>query len=473
MINKQIIKYCVFGIVAIIFCFTENIFANLEVKMSLGILPPAHQVEYNPSKIIWQNISWAVYVNITGNGIKTNTSWIRENGIHTFEFYRWTWPFTTWAWFSESNKRTLLKTTTIIDWIDNILPTFVWAIEWANYTTPITIAFADNNPWVSATLNGTQFINWSSISNSWNYQFIVIDAVGNWTWVTFTISLDNTDIPSLWGGSRWGSRRIPILTKPIPTKSFCKNRSCYSSYYDYICGPCTPPIDPKDQAIPPFNYTTPKSPTIFWSIYPKERNDAYQRAYKLWITTIPNIKDADLDWLVYRKIVAKMVSEFAIKIVWLSPDETKDCKFKDIKKEDPELKYYMELSCKLGIMWLDSYGNPDTVFNPNHFVTRDQFVTILSRTLFRGKYNLYPEEFSFFDKAKNFAIHTINNITNALKLNLQIDTQIDWYTKHLEIIKQLWVITNDKINIKELKIYIMLIMHRIDLKWIDYVKSLW
>lgn len=65
-------------------------------------------------------------------------------------------------------------------------------------------------------------------------------------------------------------------------------------------------------------------------------------------------------------------------------------------------------------MGLDYYGNPDTVFNPNYVVTRDQFVTIISRILFQGQYNLETTELSFFDKMKNFAVHTLNNVSNAL-----------------------------------------------------------
>lgn len=113
-------------------------------------------------------------------------------------------------------------------------------------------------------------------------------------------------------------------------------------------------------------------------------------------------------------------------------------------------------------MGLDYYGNPDIIFNPNYVVTRDQFVTILSRILFRGQFNLEPEEFSFFDKARNLAVHTINNITKALKLNIEIHTPIDWYTKHLEIIKQLGIMTEYKISIKEFRIYVILIMYRLD-----------
>lgn len=88
-------------------------------------------------------------------------------------------------------------------------------------------------------------------------------------------------------------------------------------------------------------------------------------------------------------------------------------------------------------MGLDYYGDPDTVFNPNYVVTRDQFVTILSRILFRDEYNIQHGELTIYDRAKNFVIHSLSNISQALGINLNIFTPLDRYTKHLEAIKKL------------------------------------
>ena len=132
-----------------------------------------------------------------------------------------------------------------------------------------------------------------------------------------------------------------------------------------------------------------------------------------------------------------MASEFAMKFVGLTPDESRKCDFTDINKETAELQYYIKLSCKLGIMGLDYYGNPYSTFNPNYFVTRDQLVTILSRILFGNEYNIQPKELTFFDRIRNFFIHTLTNISTALNLNIAINTQLDWYTKHLAVIKKL------------------------------------
>jgi hypothetical protein len=65
-------------------------------------------------------------------------------------------------------------------------------------------------------------------------------------------------------------------------------------------------------------------------------------------------------------------------------------------------------------MGLDYYGDPDVIFNPNYVVTRDQFVTILSRILFRNEYNIKHGELTFYDKASNFVSHSLSNISKAL-----------------------------------------------------------
>lgn len=391
-----------------------------------------------------------------------NTTGIRNNGTYTFDFYRGTWPFTTWAWYSSGNTRTLLSTTRTIDWIDNIPPTFVWASEWVTYTTPVSITFSDNNPWVTATVNGAPFANWSSIPTNWNYQLIVTDAAGNRTWATFTIYLSSTP-PANPGQDGWGWSSLGrwMLTQP-----FCFTRTCYSTYYDSICGSCTP-SNTTTPALPSTrdtsHYITPAIPIIPPTVdYPAEWITAYQWAHKLGMISSNNIYDANLEGVLYRKIAAKIASEFAIKALHLKPDETRICEFDDIENEIDELQYYMKISCQLGIMGLDYYGNPDTIFNPNHFVTRDQFVTILSRLLFRWQYNLYPEEYSFFDKARNFAVHTIRNVSKALRLNIDIYSPLDRYTKHLEAIRKLWLMTTYNPTLKEFRIYVILILYRLD-----------
>lgn len=469
MMNKKKLSYHILWFFVALFCTTGLIFAYLDINTLLGILEPHYEITYSPAYVTGTCTQWPVYVEFTWNGIRSTITGIYTNGTYTFEFYRGTWPFTTWAAYSSGNIRSKISIIKIIDRIDNTLPAFAWVSDGVTYTVPVTIQFSDDKPGVIATINGVAFTNGWSISTNGTYQLIVKDTAGNMTWATFIVYIQDT--PGWWGWW-WGWWWVSLWTRRL-TEDICKTRSCYSYYYDDICGTCTPPttpVLPTDR--PPYHYTNPATPNIEYSPYPKEWNDAYLRAYKLGITTESSIKNANMESLLYRKIAAKMMSEFAIKVLKIKPDESKKCEFSDIKNEIPELQYYMRLSCKLWIMGLDYYGNPDKVFNPNYFVTRDQLVTILSRALFRETFNIKHEEYTFFDRVRNFAIHTITNISTALGLNIKINTPLDWYTKHMEAIKQLWIMTNYTITLKEFKWYVMIIMYRIDQTGVDTVRNL-
>jgi len=49
-----------------------------------------------------------------------------------------------------------------------------------------------------------------------------------------------------------------------------------------------------------------------------------------------------------------MVSQFTSKLMNKDANPDRACNFKDISKETEEMKYYILLSCKLGIMGLQS-----------------------------------------------------------------------------------------------------------------------
>ncbi len=499
MMNKKKSLYSIFWCICGLSCALGLIFANFEVNTSLSILPPPYSVVYYPSHITGTYLSGPVYVEITGADIRPNMSTgIFHNGTYSFDFRRGTWPFITWAAYSTGNLWSHITTSTVIDRIDNTAPTFAWVIEGMTYTIPVTITFSDTSPGVAATLNGVSFINWATVSTNGIYELIVTDAAGNRTWAIFTIAISETPPQenSAWWGSVSTKDNCPawdfspsyydqtcaldishmgmlswvnVGTREL-IRQMCTQRNCHNDYYTSICGPCSPTTAHDFSG--EFHYATPTQPNIFESPFPKERNDAYLRAYHLGIITSPSIKDANLTWVLYRKIAAKMASEFAMDVIGLTPDTSRECTFKDIKKEVPELQYYIKLSCQLWIMGLDYYGDPATIFNPDYIVTRDQFVTILSRMLFRDSFNIKREEYTFFDRVRNFAVHTLTNATHALWLNIKINTPLDWYTKHLEAIKTLWIMTNYTITAKEFRIYVLLIMYRIDQIGIKTIQGL-
>lgn len=45
-----------------------------------------------------------------------------------------------------------------------------------------------------------------------------------------------------------------------------------------------------------------------------------------------------------------MISNFAITLAGFTPDTTKECTFTDIGNQSTEMKFYIKLSCQLGLM---------------------------------------------------------------------------------------------------------------------------
>lgn len=193
-----------------------------------------------------------------------------------------------------------------------------------------------------------------------------------------------TTIKNTWSNGWWGWWGWVIVKDQCP-----ENRDCSNSYYDSICGPCSLVEKIKNQVTDIIHGAAPVA-SIENSSYSAELNDAYLRSYSVGITTMPTVQQANLTGKLLRKYAAKMISQFATNVLSLKPNNLVVCNFKDISAETPETQYYMRLACKLGFMWLEADGTPNTVFNPNGEVTRAQFGTMLSRLLYGSKYNAQP-----------------------------------------------------------------------------------
>ena len=48
--------------------------------------------------------------------------------------------------------------------------------------------------------------------------------------------------------------------------------------------------------------------------------------------------------------MAKMISNFAITLGGFTPDTSKNCTFDDIGNQSAEMRFYIKLSCQLGLM---------------------------------------------------------------------------------------------------------------------------
>ena len=152
-----------------------------------------------------------------------------------------------------------------------------------------------------------------------------------------------------------------------------------------------------------------------------EQIKAYVRSLNNSITTQESVREANLEWKVTREDMAKMISNYAINILWKTPDTDKVCLFLD-SNINPDLVQYVTKSCQLWLM-----GQWVTSFRPKDNVTRAEFWTVLSRALWWS-------------------------------LN---EWWITYYQNHLKALKAEWIMNNISSPMdKEVRGYVMLMMMR-------------
>ena len=158
------------------------------------------------------------------------------------------------------------------------------------------------------------------------------------------------------------------------------------------------------------------------SKYSQEMIDAYNWAFKNWITTMPNIDEADMEGGLTRIAMAKMLSQYAINILGKTPDTSKVVPaFPDVTAQmDADYGNGVTLAYQLGIMWIGI-----NEFRPNDLVTRAEFATALSRLLFNTP-----------------------------------DGEDNYYTTHLQKLMDEKIITVDTPDLQELRGYVMIMLMR-------------
>ena len=128
--------------------------------------------------------------------------------------------------------------------------------------------------------------------------------------------------------------------------------------------------------------TVVPSAGVFWAEYSQEQQDAYNWAYSKGITTMSPIDNANMNGDITRAEMAKMLSVYAVEMLGMEPNEAANCSFADIDSVKGDLHDYIIKSCQLGLM-----GQGITSFRPYDKITRAEFGTALSRTLWGDKYN--------------------------------------------------------------------------------------
>lgn len=116
-------------------------------------------------------------------------------------------------------------------------------------------------------------------------------------------------------------------------------------------------------------------------------NESYLWAYENGITNKTTFQKAKLEWKLLRYQLAKMISIFAMDLVWKIPDTEARCVFTDISNQDLESRGYIKTACQLWLMGLKPDGTMNSKFHPNSVVNVAQLWTILSRLIWWGRYN--------------------------------------------------------------------------------------
>ena len=161
--------------------------------------------------------------------------------------------------------------------------------------------------------------------------------------------------------------------------------------------------------------------------YSTEFQEAYEFAYKKWITTMPTIERANMNWKLTRIAMAKMLSQYAINILWQTPNTLHNIKFNDVSDEQNyQYNNWVTLAYQLGIMWQNMSWNN---FRPDDEVTRAEFATALSRMLYK------TSDWEYKSTSK-------------------------YYIRHIEKLMKEWIITKDDPNMKELRGYVMIMLMR-------------
>lgn len=94
-----------------------------------------------------------------------------------------------------------------------------------------------------------------------------------------------------------------------------------------------------------------------------------------------------MNWNITRIEMAKMVSNYAINVLWLKKDKDRNCFFYDVDPSiDVQYDNWITKACQLWLMWLTDDWDIADYFNPDKNVTRWQRATIFSRLLNKSRW---------------------------------------------------------------------------------------
>ncbi len=248
-----------------------------------------------------------------------------------------------------------------------------------------------------------------------------------WTWSNWNTAETTVMIAKWSTGDREYFANWTANPKPVSNwwgggstlkKDNCPDGDYSDSYYDGTCGTVPSSWTEGEGSI-----DDDKDSSQAQNDGERELKTAYERAYENWITTMDTIQNADLNGNLTRIAMAKMLSQYAINVLWMTPDETRINKFNDVNENlDSEYNSWVSLAYQLWIMWINM---PDERFRPFDLVPRSEFVTALSRMKYRTP-----------------------------------DGKDLYYSTHMELLNKLWIVKVMDPTMLELRGYVMLMLMR-------------
>ena len=404
---------------------SSDIYPQRSYYRSNGYSVRCFKNEPNPKKLklsfISDNIevwSWMVVENMTWS-VPAQASTITKTG-YTF-YYRY---------LSGTTSEFTFENTPILSNMADEKDTVYFIAHWS----PIiyTIAFdwnATDTAWTQSSINAeydTWYITPESSFTREGYTFASRNSQADWNWTTYNVWSELKNLtttgwdtitlyaqwtknaaPSGWSYSGGGWSRRSSTATTDDNKDSTKNSDT------------TKPIDTDSQEIiSQDDGTKPES-----QVFSEESQEAYAFAYKKWITTMPTIQKANMNWRLTRIAMAKMLSNYAINILGKKPANKVVPKFKDInEKLNEDYGWAVDLAYQLGIMWINMKND---MFRPYDEVTRWEFGTALSRMLY--------------------------NIADGNDV---------YYSTHLKKLMEEKIITNNNPDMKELRGYVMIMLKR-------------
>ena len=147
----------------------------------------------------------------------------------------------------------------------------------------------------------------------------------------------------------------------------------------------------------------------FTFAFTQEQQEAYQWAYKYWLTTQPNIETARMNSPLTRQAFAKMIVSYLENVVGVRQSASNSCYFPDESRITKDLIPYTKKTCGYQIMWTNWKK-----FNPTQLVDRAQLWTVFSRILWGDRHDVDGKWYYIYHVNALQSAGIMNNIGNVM-----------------------------------------------------------